>query len=244
VRVRSIRIRLHWLLACGVVPAAVGAGVVVAQASVAQRWPWWLMAGVVALLGASLVRASLQLKRRTAELHDACRARRELERRADHDALTGLVNRARFDALIQQRLAACRHGEGCLSVLYLDIDGFKQVNDAHGHATGDQVLRLFAARLKAAIRGSDVVARLGGDEFAALLDETSSDRAESIAKELVDRLSRPYAVERVTVHVSASIGVASFPRCGLTPHTLLAAADAAMYQAKHGGKRQCAMSCR
>jgi diguanylate cyclase (GGDEF)-like protein len=167
------------------------------------------------------------------------RAKQQLEHRADHDALTGLINRSRFDALIQHKLAACELAGDRLALLYLDIDEFKQINDVHGHAIGDELLCLFAERLKAGLRELDLVARVGGDEFAAVLDGIDPDRAWAIAKELVNRLSRPYVIEHLTLQVSASIGVAAYPASGATAQTLLKAGDAAMYAAKHRGKRQC-----
>src|SRR6185295_4484060 len=126
-----------------------------------------------------------------------------------------------------------------LSVLYVDIDGFKAVNDAHGHATGDQLLRAVAARLKSGIRASDVAARLGGDEFAILLVHTGLDAAPIVARKLSDRLSLPYPMDQLTIEISASIGVAAYPASGNNSEQLLRSADEAMYKAKaHREPRQ------
>jgi diguanylate cyclase (GGDEF)-like protein len=123
-------------------------------------------------------------------------------------------------------------------VLYIDVDGFKQINDTHGHAVGDELLRLFAARLKASLRETEVVARLGGDEFAVLIDPASPGGAVKTADGLIDRLSRPYRIGDVVLEVSASIGIASCPSAGTSAPALLDAADRAMYRAKRDGKRR------
>jgi diguanylate cyclase (GGDEF)-like protein len=194
-------------------------------------------------IAAALIRAAALLRERTAERDRAARAEqrlrrdyRQLERRATHDALTGLINRAYFDTLIRGHVAECRRGKRHLTVLYIDVDGFKRINDLHGHAVGDELLRLFAARLKAGVRRSEVVARLGGDEFAVLIDHVSQDAALTTADTLIDRLSRPYLVGTSVVEVSASIGIAGYPSSGSSAHALLRAADEAMYRAKRAGK--------
>jgi diguanylate cyclase (GGDEF)-like protein len=191
----------------------------------------------------ALMRAGVLLNQRTDERDRAAvaaqRLRREytaLECQATHDALTGLVNRAEFDSQLAERLTACQRDRSPLAVLYIDVDGFKAINDRHGHAVGDDLLRLFAARLKAGVRDTDVVARLGGDEFAVLVDRAAQAFALQTAEGLIDRLSRPYRVAAGVLEVSASIGIAVYPSAGDCAGSLLEAADEAMYRAKRGGK--------
>jgi diguanylate cyclase (GGDEF)-like protein len=184
---------------------------------------WWLLASSVTLAG------GLGLARRLAG---------QLERVTMRDGLTGLVNRECFDAALSVRLAECERRAGHLAVLYIDVDGFKRINDLHGHAAGDDLLRLFAARLRSGVRESEVVARLGGDEFAVLIDHATQTQALQAADGLIDRLSRPYRVDHLLLEVSASIGLACYPTAGTCARTLMAAADEAMYSAKRRGKRR------
>ncbi|UHL65391.1 sensor domain-containing diguanylate cyclase [Paralcaligenes sp. KSB-10] len=155
---------------------------------------------------------------------------------ANHDLLTKLSNRSLFTEIVDQQLRLLGRIHSHMSILYIDLDGFKAVNDEHGHAAGDKLLRLAAERLKAGIRESDVAARLGGDEFSVLLVNASMADAEMIAKKLAKSLSVPYQLDTLSVEVSASIGVASFPESGTTSKALLHSADHAMYKAKAMGK--------
>ncbi len=158
--------------------------------------------------------------------------RQQLEHLATHDMLTGLVNRSHFDDLLRERVAACRGQAGRLSLLYIDLDRFKHVNDRHGHAIGDALLRSVAARVKAAVRASDVVGRLGGDEFGVILDQAMPERARQTADELMRRIARPFQFGQLKVEITASVGLADYPAGGDCAEALLATADAAMYRAK------------
>lgn len=159
--------------------------------------------------------------------------------KAYHDPLTGLANRALFHEIVGQQLALCKRYDEHLAILYMDMDGFKSVNDTHGHAVGDRLLRLIAARLQSEVRRSDVVARFGGDEFVAVLMNTDSAGAATVAAKLVAVLSQPYQIDAVSLtQVSASIGVAIYPETGKDVETLLQRADYAMYLAKSAGKRR------
>jgi diguanylate cyclase (GGDEF)-like protein len=162
----------------------------------------------------------------------------EAQHQAHHDALTGLANRSLFDELLDQQLAICRRTGAQLAILYVDLDGFKAVNDAHGHATGDELLRAVTARLKAEIRPSDVAARLGGDEFALVLINCGMDGARVVARELANNLSMPYSIETLTLNVTASIGIASYPESGTRREELLRTADEAMYKSKPDRERR------
>lgn len=166
----------------------------------------------------------------------------QAQHQANHDALTGLSNQALFREIVEQQLALCHRNKGTLAVLYIDLDGFKLVNDRYGHAAGDTILCTVAKRLQAGTRGSDVAARLGGDEFAVLLVNAGAEEAMAVARKLVDSLSLPYTLDGLTVDISASIGVAGFPSSGATSARLLHLADSAMYEAKALGKRRVIMA--
>ncbi len=157
---------------------------------------------------------------------------------AHHDALTGLANRTLFHIVVDQQLTICKRNGIDLAILYIDLDGFKAVNDIHGHALGDQVLVAASIRIKSAIRDSDIAARLGGDEFAVALVQTDLATAKNFAGKLIETISRPYQVGEIETKISASIGVAGYPISATDADTLLASADRAMYKAKELGKRR------
>jgi diguanylate cyclase (GGDEF)-like protein/PAS domain S-box-containing protein len=164
----------------------------------------------------------------------------EMTRLAQHDGLTGLPNKLLLlDRLTQAVAMADRHGEN-VTVLYLDIDRFKHVNDTAGHAIGDQLLQSIAKRLIDCVRGSDTVSRLGGDEFAVLLcDVAHKQDVAMTAKKILAALSKPHLIDNIELHVSASIGIATYPGDGSTAEQLLNNADTAMYRAKDSGRNNC-----
>jgi len=161
---------------------------------------------------------------------------------AEHDGLTGLANRVVLHDRLGKALASRRQRPGAdnkVALLYLDLDGFKAVNDHHGHAAGDRVLAQAAARMASLIRGEDTLARLGGDEFAILqVAHEQPAAAEALSRRLVTALAKPYGIgDGVEVQaVSGSIGIAIAPRDGDQVDSLLAAADVALYQAKANGR--------
>ena len=157
---------------------------------------------------------------------------------AQHDALTGLPNRVLLADRLERALLAARRGSGELALLYLDLDGFKEVNDAHGHEAGDVVLRTMARRIHACIRASDTLARLGGDEFVVLLPDMKDHRhALILADKIITEMRRPVTLsQEVSAHLSASIGIAFYPEHGTDAQALMTHADQAMYAAKKGGK--------
>ena len=167
------------------------------------------------------------------EVTELRRNERELEHRASHDILTGLPNRHHLYTELQYAIAhAAETGDG-LAVLYLDLDGFKEVNDRGGHGTGDRVLREVGQRLQQGLRQGDLVARVGGDEFVAVLPGCRDSRAARIiADDLRARLGSPCTLPDGPFRPDASIGIAFFPRDGTDAETLLAHADRAMYMAK------------
>jgi diguanylate cyclase (GGDEF)-like protein len=160
----------------------------------------------------------------------------ELTRRASYDALTGLANRALFRERLTASLARARRSGRPVAALMLDLDGFKQVNDAHGHEVGDRVLCAVADRLRDCVRTEDVVGRLGGDEFVVLAEDLRSARdATVIAERMVAAMREPVMVGRGPLRVPISIGIA-LSRSGTDrPDELLRLADAAMYVAKRRG---------
>jgi diguanylate cyclase (GGDEF)-like protein len=164
------------------------------------------------------------------------------EHNADHDPLTGLANRRLFDEFVNRQLALCRRNGMSLAVLFIDLDGFKSVNDESGHEIGDRLLCAVATRLASAIRASDVAARLGGDEFAVLLVNPALDRVPALVRKILDVVSAPYEMQGRTLQISASIGVAAFPGCGESSEQLLKCADEAMYEAKSNGKNRYALA--
>lgn len=169
--------------------------------------------------------------------------RKHLEARlchdAEHDALTGLANRVRFHQRLDQALASVHvQGELC-AVLYIDLDGFKAINDRHGHAVGDSLLQMAARRLEGCVRSTDTVARFGGDEFGIVLAKLhSSQDCERVALKVLDVLAKPFDLDGCVVRISASVGAALFPLHGENGQDLLKYADQAMYAAKHAGKNR------
>jgi diguanylate cyclase (GGDEF)-like protein/PAS domain S-box-containing protein len=158
---------------------------------------------------------------------------------AHHDALTGLANRSLLHAHLSEALARARRAGGTLAVLCLDLDGFKAINDLHGHAAGDALLREVAARLSHNVRETDTVARLGGDEFVVLqTDPGQPEAARILAERLVAVLAEPYNLGAGEAQnaVTTSVGVALFPGDGNDAETLLRNADTALYRAKWAGK--------
>lgn len=158
---------------------------------------------------------------------------------AQHDFLTKLPNRLLFcDRFSQQLAAAKRHGDK-FALIYLDLDGFKPVNDQLGHAVGDELLIAVASRLKAAVREVDTVSRFGGDEFAVLVSDVESiDDAVMMATKVLATLNKPFHIGVHQVQISASLGIAMYPENGLDMEAILQNADEAMYQAKHNGHNQ------
>ncbi len=153
------------------------------------------------------------------------------------DALTGLPNRAHFTDQLRKTLAAARKGARMFALLQVDLDGFKAVNDTHGHDAGDALLQVVAQRLGGCSRHSDTVARLGGDEFALLLPHLRlPEDAAIVAGRIVRALEEPIVIGAATCRVGASVGIAVFPDHASDSDSLTAAADAAMYEAKRAGK--------
>lgn len=160
---------------------------------------------------------------------------------AGHDALTGLGNRIRFEDRLQHAIARARRENRTLALLFLDLDGFKDINDTYGHHKGDEILVLIGQRLTAVLRDSDSTARMGGDEFAVLLEGgIAPDAARVVAEKIIAAIGAP--LPGIDLSVSASVGVAIYPRDGLDSDALLKSADQAMYRAKRLGKNRCELA--
>jgi diguanylate cyclase (GGDEF)-like protein len=184
--------------------------------------------GLMLIVYQYLVVELLTSQRRAAELH----------RVATNDELTGLPNRSRFRAQLQERIEAAGSQGEAFAVMLLDLDRFKEINDTLGHHYGDQLLRELGPRLRACAGDATLVARLGGDEFAVLAGaRTDAEGLELLALELIACVEEPVLMEGMTLQVGASVGIARFPDHGEDAHTLLRRADVAMYAAKdsHSG---------
>ena len=176
---------------------------------------------------------------RIAVAHDITE-RKEMEAQllyaAGHDDLTDLPNRTLLLDRLQASLTLAEREQVGLSVLFIDIDGFKDINDGYGHAVGDLLLQLIAKRLGGCVRKSDTVGRLGGDEFLIILNKVNNaESAALVAEKIRAALSEVFVVDGSTLSVSASIGIASYPENGKEPLDLVQSADHAMYQAKNNG---------
>jgi len=156
------------------------------------------------------------------------------------DGLTGLYGRRAFEETLRHDLALAQRRQSALTLAYLDLDDFKALNDTHGHAQGDRVLRVVGRVLKVSIRETDTAARLGGDEFALVLPDTDSHGAQQVISKLARDLDE--ALEAATWRVTCSIGVVTFRASARSPEQALATADELMYQVKHKGKGAVAFS--
>ncbi|MFY0751764.1 putative bifunctional diguanylate cyclase/phosphodiesterase [Pseudomonas sp. NFX5] len=193
----------------------------------------------LAVLSIALLTSLLdaRLEARTAVLADSLtQANQELTHLALHDMLTGLPNRTLLADRIQQAIEAVKEQGGCFALMFIDLDGFKPVNDAFGHHMGDQLLREVGLRLREDLRSHDTLARIGGDEFVLLVQLTQPDDALGLAERQVVLINRAFQVAEHELKISASVGIAMFPGNGNTPQELLMNADAAMYHAKGMGK--------
>lgn len=170
------------------------------------------------------------------DITDRVRLQERLRREAQHDPLTELPNRAFFLRRLRQSMERARQNNGCPAVAYIDLDGFKQVNDGLGHHAGDELLVAFARRLRARLGDNDIAARLGGDEFVVLI-ESGLDEAIRIARELLADMREPFVVATGdTLQASASIGIAPLTAAHRRPEDVVRDADAALYAAKTEGK--------
>jgi len=163
-------------------------------------------------------------------------AEAKIEALANYDTLTELPSRRLFSDRLEKAVERAERAETDMAVLFIDLDGFKAVNDTLGHEAGDLVLKEVAKRLRDCVRKPDTVARLGGDEFIVIIEHQNVKNATIVSERIVSSLSQPITVPGGDANIGASIGVAFFPNDGKTETELLKAADKAMYTVKKGGK--------
>ncbi|QVM89085.1 EAL domain-containing protein [Pseudomonas entomophila] len=193
----------------------------------------------LAVLAVALLTSVLdaRLEARTAELaRSLTLANQELTQLALHDTLTGLPNRTLLADRIDQAIGRVAEQGGCFALMFIDLDGFKPVNDAFGHHVGDLLLKAVAARLRGHLHSQDTLARIGGDEFVLLVELGEPDDAMGVAVKQVNLVSRPFRVAEHDLQLTASVGIVLYPGNGADQHELLRNADAAMYHAKSAGK--------
>ncbi|MDM3886677.1 EAL domain-containing protein [Pseudomonas sp. BCRC 81390] len=193
----------------------------------------------LAVLAVALLTSVLdaRLEARTAELaRSLTLANQELTQLALHDTLTDLPNRTLLADRIEQAIAKVAEQGGCFALMFIDLDGFKPVNDAFGHHVGDLLLKAVAARLRGHLHSQDTLARIGGDEFVLLVELQEPNDAVDVAVKQVNLVSRPFRVAEHDLQLSASLGIVLYPGNGQDQHELLRNADAAMYHVKSAGK--------
>ena len=199
---------------------------------------WAVVFGSVAVFALVMARMNLSIVQIQAANAERAAAQAELSHQAAHDSLTGLANRAQAMRLITAALSRAQRSGAVIGLLFIDLDGFKQVNDTLGHRAGDEVLRAAAVRMQEAVRAGDVVSRLGGDEFVVLLeplDEQAS--AVGVAERLVDAVGQPMMLsDGHEARIGASVGVAISQDASTDADLLLSEADLAVYRAKKAGR--------
>jgi diguanylate cyclase (GGDEF)-like protein/PAS domain S-box-containing protein len=199
------------------------------------EWRWIEAVGTNLILDPS-VRALVFNSR---DITERKLAEESIEFKATHDTLTGLPNRALFKDRLSMALShAERYGNG-LSLMFIDLDNFKKINDSLGHLVGDKLLKAVAARLSAVLRHGDTIARIGGDEFIVLLSKINeSSDAEEVARKLLDISNQPFKIDGYDIRSALSIGIACYPEDGNDADTLMNRADNALYKAKHKGRNR------
>ena len=194
------------------------------------RWQQWTDRGIFDANGRTIEFQSVGR-----DITENKRAEDELRYLATHDMLTHLPNRSLFYDRLEHAIARAKRTDASLTVMLVDLDYFKQINDTYGHSVGDLVLRQMGDRLRSCLRISDTVARLGGDEFVVLIEENSEVSYTNIAEKLISVLSEAYRTGSIVHHMTASIGICLFPQHGEDVEALVKNADIALYRAK--GKR-------
>ena len=199
----------------------------------------WLLAGSAAITMAAFISQMFYqfVRHQTRLLRSLFEQKQHIEYLANHDALTGLPSLRLTNALIDHALVRAKRTRGQVALLFLDLDGFKNVNDTHGHDIGDDILKQTAERIRSTLRKSDVACRIGGDEFLILL-EAFGDRTTvmDICQRLVNGLAEPFYVDDLSVTISSSVGGAIFPQHATNQTELRGRADQAMYEIKKSGK--------
>ena len=157
---------------------------------------------------------------------------------ATHDGMTDLLNREYFFQRVKEKVCEAERNEENFAIVFIDLDGFKEINDTFGHHYGDELLKTTATRIQQTVRKCDLVARLGGDEFAIILYEINDDQIEAFAKRLLNGIEKNIQIENREIHITASVGISLYPEHGKLADKLVKAADTAMYQSKKSGKNR------
>lgn len=170
------------------------------------------------------------------DITHSVRLEEELKRLAYYDDLTDLPNRKSLDSHIEKSLSRSKRHKHNFTLMFVDLDNFKHVNDSMGHEAGDLLLKEVVKRLRGSIRDEDLISRIGGDEFIVVFEETNKDEIEVIATRILESVARPYLIHEQEANISLSIGISMYPDDGETKETLIDHADKAMYFAKNNGK--------
>ncbi|HSY29415.1 MAG TPA: diguanylate cyclase [Burkholderiaceae bacterium] len=203
---------------------------------VAYQQFWWDFGALIVMMVAGAVWQYLQVRR---ILQLESQAKQRIRHMAEHDPLTDLPNRRQLQAKLELAIAFAKRSGKMVAVMFIDLDGFKAVNDTLGHQVGDDLLKEVAQKLRHGTRSSDLVARLGGDEFVVVLSELDSpDDATLLASKLNELIARPISIAGKDIRISTSIGISIYPSNGHSGEDLLGKADDAVYQAKAAGKNQ------
>ncbi len=172
----------------------------------------------------------------------ACSKESQIWHNANYDLLTGLTNRLMFNVKLDQSLKYSKRSGNSMALLFLDLDKFKEVNDALGHTEGDFLLKQAAGRINSCIRETDTASRIGGDEFTIILNNVQdADQANIIAEKILSTLRKPFQLKKKSVQITASIGIAISSQDGIIPDVLLNNADQAMYVSKKSGRDKCTL---
>jgi diguanylate cyclase (GGDEF)-like protein len=214
-----------------------------------QRGQWVILAAVLGVMALVYVVVQIILARYQRLLREQERERAAQEERirhqAYHDALTGLPNRASFTEHLEEAMRRAKRAGWPLALLFLDLDLFKRVNDSLGHDAGDRLLRVAAERIRRAVREADMLFRMGGDEFIVLLEDVRGpEEAAQVASRVLEGIAEPLQLQHHEIEVTASIGMALYPRDDVVAERLLKAADTAMYRAKELGRNRYAFFAR
>lgn len=200
------------------------------------RGLWGFSAGLLVWLVALPLYFSILLKQLGKQHAELKKLYEQMARHATHDSLTNLPNRKHFyDQLAESIASAAQEGRS-FTVLYLDLDGFKAINDDLGHVAGDQLIERTARRLEKCVRKADMVARVGGDEFVVILRDIAPSDVSRVAEKIIESLAEPFTIADRILSVTTSIGVATYPQDGKDVNELIHSADSAMYEAKRNGK--------
>jgi diguanylate cyclase (GGDEF)-like protein len=199
--------------------------------SMSEYWLTQRILGVGLLI--ILIIVPLYFASLVGQLHAALAHMRNM---ANHDALTGLPNRHSFYEHLHHAIRLAEQNNILFAVVFVDLDGFKPINDALGHAVGDAVLKSVARRLEQSVRKHDIISRYGGDEFVIILTGIHKNEVSSLAHKIINAIAMPYETDGKTVSLTSSVGIATYPDSGHTVDELVAHADAAMYRSKREGR--------